>query len=137
EPARGGRGLPPGSTGRPAHGRRDHAVRRRTDRAGRLREPVAPQGVRVPRRVPLLRLLGPCPPGDLRRRRPNHLRRPRAREPRTEAGLCGRLDHLNQTVAEGTTKFVRWVSEAQPTTRACDWWVALRLPTLQRLSAKM
>src|SRR5262249_8884223 len=26
--------------------------------------------------------------------------------------------------------FVGWVSEAQPTTTACDWWVALRLPTL-------
>ena len=43
----------------------DHAVSRRPDRAGGLCEPVAQEGMRVSRRLPFLRLLGPGPPGDV------------------------------------------------------------------------
>src|SRR5262249_36339905 len=39
---------------------------------------------------------------------------------------------IGAAFAEGELVLVGWVSEAQPTTRAVDRWVALRLPTLQR-----
>ena len=70
------------------------ALHRRTDRPGRLRQPDPPEGLRIPRRVPLLLLLGPGPSGDLGRRRHDHVRRLGAREPRASERLYRRLDHL-------------------------------------------
>ncbi len=57
EPA-GSRGrLSPGAGRRPAHRRRDNALHRWPDRARRLRQPDAAEGLRIPRRMPLV--LGP------------------------------------------------------------------------------
>src|SRR3954454_3027224 len=90
-----GRGISARAAGRRVDRRRDHALCRWPDRPGRLRQPVTPPGVPVPRRVPFLRLLGAGAAGDLRRRRPDNLRRPGAGNPRAETGLRGRLGPLN------------------------------------------
>src|SRR5262249_14315182 len=58
---------------------------------------------------------------------------PPGRAPSTTVPRAGR-QHSHRPHANSASQevfvFVGWVSAERPTTRACDWWVALRLPTL-------
>ena len=60
-------------------------------------QPDPTQGLRVSRRLSFLFVLGARPPGDLRRGRQDHLRRPDPRKPRARHHPCRRLDHLGRT----------------------------------------
>ncbi len=127
---RGGGGIPTGAAGRRDHPRRSPPVRRRADRAGRLREPVTTQGMRVPRGVSLLRLLGRSPRGHLRDRRHQDLRRPHPGKPESTPELHRRLDHLRPLAREcirlptsGSS------SRRRPSSSERAWWA---MPTLQR-----